>query len=313
MCLYPILIKNKKYLPNKKNGGNPPKCPDIRLQYVTAACGKCYECRKQKGRSWQVRLSEELRNDSKAIFVTLTISNESFNIFKNEKRSEEEILIIMVRRFLERVRKHTKKSIKHWFTTELGENTDRYHLHGIIWGENAKELTEKYWQYGFVYIGQFVNEQTINYITKYVTKIDEKHKDFMPKILCSAGIGKNYINRKDAESNKFRNEKTNETYKLRNGTKLNLPIYYRNKIYTEEEREKLFLQKIEKGIVYVCGRKAEINSEHYFRLLETLQKEYQETHGDNPREWEKIKYRRRLQRQRNAVKKIKKLKNKGLL
>ena len=48
MCLYPKLIKNKKYLPNKKNNWNPPKCEDYRLLYVTAACGKCLECRKQK-------------------------------------------------------------------------------------------------------------------------------------------------------------------------------------------------------------------------------------------------------------------------
>ena len=40
---------------------------------------------------------------------------------------------------------------------------------------------------------------------------------------------------------------------MKNGGKLNLPIYYRNKIFTEEEREKLFLDKIEKGIVYVLG------------------------------------------------------------
>ena len=48
MCLYPKLIKNKKYLPNKKNNWNPPKCEDYRVLYVTAACGKCLECRKQK-------------------------------------------------------------------------------------------------------------------------------------------------------------------------------------------------------------------------------------------------------------------------
>ena len=41
MCLYPKLIRNKKYLPTKKkNGGVPPQCPDERLYYVTAACGK---------------------------------------------------------------------------------------------------------------------------------------------------------------------------------------------------------------------------------------------------------------------------------
>ena len=312
MCLYPTLIKNKKYLPNKKNSGHPPKCPDERLRYVTAACGKCYECRKQKGRAWQVRLAEEIQADSKAIFVTLTISNESFKKFENDKENEESIITKMVRRFLERIRKETKKSVKHWLTTEIGEDTDRYHLHGLIWGENAEYLTRKFWQYGFVFIGQFVNEQTINYITKYVTKIDTKHKEFIPKILCSKGIGNNYLRRSDSELNRFRESNTNETYRLRNGTKLNLPIYYRNKIYTEEEREKLFLQKIEKGVVYVCGRKADINSEHYTELLQELQKDYQEL-GDSPKDWEKAKYKKRLQYQRKAVERVRLMHKKGLL
>ena len=47
---------------------------------------------------------------------------------------------------------------------------------------------------------------------------------------------------------------------MRNGGKLNLPIYYRNKIFTEEEREKLFLDKIEKGIVYVLGNKLDMRN-----------------------------------------------------
>ena len=48
---------------------------------------------------------------------------------------------------------------------------------------------------------------------------------------------------------------------MRNGGKLNLPIYYRNKLFTEEEREKLFLDKIEKGIVYVLGIKIDLKTE----------------------------------------------------
>ena len=69
MCLYPKLIKNKKYLSNKKNNWNPPKCEDYRVLYVTAACGKCLECRKQKQREWLVRMSEELRHDPNAYFM----------------------------------------------------------------------------------------------------------------------------------------------------------------------------------------------------------------------------------------------------
>ena len=56
--------------------------------------------------------------------------------------------------------------------------------------------------------------------------------------------------------------KTNESYRMRSGGKLNLPIYYRNKIFTEEAyREKLFLDKIEKGIVYVLGIKINLKTE----------------------------------------------------
>ena len=49
---------------------------------------------------------------------------------------------------------------------------------------------------------------------------------------------------------------------MRNGGKLNLPIYYRNKLFTEDqrEREKLFLDKIEKGIVYVLGTKIDLKT-----------------------------------------------------
>ena len=68
MCLYPKLIKNKKYTKNKKNGGVIPAVSDNRVLWVTAACGKCFECRKQKARAWQVRMSEELRENPNAIF-----------------------------------------------------------------------------------------------------------------------------------------------------------------------------------------------------------------------------------------------------
>ena len=89
---------------------------------------------------------------------------------------------------------------------------------------------------------------------KYIGKQDEKHKTYKPIILASAGIGRGYEKRKDSENNKYKkNGETNETYKTRKGTKLALPIYYRNKIYTEEEREKLWIEKLDKQERYVLG------------------------------------------------------------
>ena len=105
-----------------------------------------------------------------------------------------------------------------------------------------------------------MNEKTINYITKYMLKIDEKHPKFRGKVLCSAGIGSGYLKREDAKRHVYIPGKTNESYRMKNGGKLNLPIYYRNKIFTEEEREKLFLDKIEKGIIYVLGTKIDLKT-----------------------------------------------------
>lgn len=303
MCLYPKLIKNKRYISTKKNKGVAPPCPDERLRYVTAACGKCYECMKQKGRAWKVRLSEEIRNNPNAIFVTLTISDESWEKIKIKytTSSEEDCIKKMVRLFLERIRKKTKKSLKHWFTTERGEtNTERYHLHGLIWDDIGGALTQELWQYGFVYIGLFVNELTVNYVTKYITKRDKKHVEFTPTVLCSPGIGEGYLNRSDSELNRYRESKTNETYRLRNGVKLNLPIYYRNKLYTDEEREQLFLEKIKKGKVWIMGQECDIRDEAtYFAMLHDAQKRAKQLHGDDPIKWDEAKYLRRLARQRS--------------
>ena len=200
MCLYPKLIKNKKYLPNKKNNWNPPKCEDYRVLYVTAACGKCLECRKQKQREWLVRMSEELRHDANAYFMTLTFSEEKLEEYKKLCNSEDPNTIATkaMRLMLERCRRKLKHSIKHWFITELGHNgTERIHLHGLVWGIGMDKLVEEKWQNGIVFTGTFVNEKTINYITKYITKTDEYHKEFIGQILCSAGIGNGYTQRPD--------------------------------------------------------------------------------------------------------------------
>lgn len=307
MCLYPKLIKNRRYVPNKKNGGVPPQCPDERLLYVTAACGKCMECRKQNQRQWLVRMSEELRQEPNAYFITLTIDDESYSNIANTYNitDNNEIATKAIRLCLERVRKQTGKSIKHWFITELGhEKTERLHLHGIVWGiGNDKILTEK-WKYGITFTGFFVSEKTIQYITKYMTKIDEQHKDFTGKVLCSQGIGRGYTERSDANKHKYKQGETVETYRLRNGAKINLPIYYRNQIFTEKEREKLFIDKIEKGIIYVMGQPvARDDEEYYMKLLEEGRRTEQQLYGNNVAEWEEQKYIARLRKQKKKQEK----------
>ena len=302
MCLYPKLIKNKKYLPNKKNNWNPPKCEDYRVLYVTAACGKCLECRKQKQREWLVRMSEELRHDPNAYFMTLTFSEEKLEEYKKLCNSEDPNIIATkaMRLMLERCRRKLGHSVKHWFISELGHNgTERVHLHGLVWGIGMDKLVEEKWQNGITFTGTFVNERTINYITKYITKIDEDHKEFTGVILCSPGIGGGYLKRGDSDKHIYKKGETIETYRLRNGAKINLPTYYRNKLFTEEEREKLWIDKIEEGIVWIMGQKVRIdNKEEYEQLLEQARNDAIRLEGYQEEEWDKQKYFKRLERQR---------------
>ena len=315
MCLYPRIIKNRKYTETKKNGGKIPAVHDKRILYVPIACGVCMECMKAKAREWQIRLAEEIRTNKNGQFITLTFNEESLQELENEVRKDSEetvtnnedqllksyndgnsIAILAVRRFLERWRKKYKKSVRHWLVTELGHNgTERIHLHGIIFTDKKEEI-EKIWKYGWVYLGQFVNEKTINYIVKYIHKIDSDHKEYKPKVLCSAGIGSGYIKRVDANNNRYNEKNTDESYKFRNGIKSNIPIYYRNKIYSEEEREKLWINKLDENTRYINGEKIKIRTladlETYEKTLKYYQKQNKALGYGEPEDWNVKKYKK---------------------
>ena len=275
MCLYPKLIKNRKYMANKKNGGDIPAVLDQRVLWVPVGCGKCMECRKQKTRQWQVRLTEDIRENKNGKFVTFTFSDEELNKLENEIKDlkgyerDNEVCRLAVRRYTERWRKKYKKTVRHWLVTEIGTtSTERVHLHGIIWHNNKEDIV-KIWKYGGVYIGSYVSDKTINYIVKYLNKTDKIHKEYKPKMFASQGIGKNYLNRKESERNKYSKNGTVETYKNKKGYEMGLPIYWRNHIYNEEEREKLWIEKLDKQERWVDGEKVDISKgdKEYYKLL----------------------------------------------
>lgn len=298
MCLYPRLIQNRKYVSNKKNGGIIPAVSDKRVLIVPVGCGKCMECIKKKSREWQVRLLEEVKHDQRGVFVTLTFSNESIkelskNIELEGYERDNEIAKIGVRRFLERWRKKYKKSVKHWLVTELGHNgTENIHMHGIIWTDKIEDI-KKIWGYGYTWEGSYINEKTVNYITKYVSKVDFNHKEYKPRILTSAGIGKNYIGSINNANNRYKKEGTKEYYRTKTGHKIGMPIYYRNHTYSEEEKEKLWIEKLDKEKRYINGIEIDISKgeENYYKVLESerlLNKRL--GYGDNTINWERKIY-----------------------
>lgn len=320
MCLYPKLIKNRKYLPNKKNKGNVPVANDERVLYVPVGCGRCFECRRQKRREWQVRLTEDIKINNKCLFVTLSFSEESLDELEKLIKWDEsyyircnEVARLAIRRFLERWRKKFKKSVRHWLVTELGQNnTERVHIHGLLWTEEGKEVIEEIWKYGNIWVGDYVNERTINYIVKYLSKSDGVHKNYVPKMFVSKGIGSDYINSVNAKRNEFKNENTNETYVNRKGYKFGLPIYYRNKIYDDDERERLWLNKLDEEVRFVDGVKIDISDgdEEYIQVREEARaKNLRLGYGTDETGRDEKEYMQRIRYVKHLTNKVKKDKN----
>ncbi|UPW41279.1 replication initiator protein [Sigmofec virus UA08Rod_4510] len=287
MCIYPTKIKNKRYLPTRKNGYRPPICHDERLRYVEVECGMCRECLRKKGREWRIRNYEQLKQTPTAVFFTGTFTDERIEYLSKKyninKEDANKIATKETRLFLERIRKYNKgKSIKHWIVTEKGHtNTRRIHIHGIFYAENnhtqqsLKWLLRNEWIAGYSYNGKYVNERTINYVSKYLTKIDEDNRDFRGIVLCSPGLGKEYVNR-NRKRFEWRGDKSKEDYYCRNGQKIALPRYYKEKLYTEEQRELLWIYREERGEKYVNGYKMYVRTEEEMHEYDRLRKQRRE-------------------------------------
>lgn len=300
MCLYPKFILNKKYLA-KDARGKTKELKDIRAKYVPVGCGNCIECRQQRANSWRVRLCEELKVHKYTYFVTLTFTNENLVKLCKEIECNESnaIATIAVRRFLERWRKKYGHSVKHWLITELGHTgTERIHIHGILFNEEpiTNDQLAEIWQYGNTDTGKYVNIKTINYIVKYVTKIDNDHKGYKAIILCSAGLGANYLTQAVIERHKYNGKNTKDFYTLPNGQRIAQPIYYRNKIYNMDEREQLWLQRLDENRTYIRGiEKRALNTESgYHDYITTLYTQQQDNeklgYGNRSEDWKEKDY-----------------------
>ncbi|QCS36900.1 replication initiation protein [Tortoise microvirus 22] len=249
-CLNPQYRKNPKYRPNKSNGGVPPVCPDPRLMLLRYDCGKCYECRRKRASHWRFRLLQEYKYSptKRFHFVTFTFSEDSLFSLRSEFPDLDDNCIakVAVRRFLERYRKRYGVSLRHFLVTELGGKNGRIHLHGIVMDCKAgryrgskyiidMDLFHSIWRYGYCFFG-WCNERSISYVTKYIMKPDPYHPTFRPKLLLSPGIGSDYF--RDLSVLRFHRSSSDGVWYCVSSTghKLSMPRYYRDKIFSEDER-----------------------------------------------------------------------------
>ena len=78
-----------------------------------------------------------------------------------------------------------------------------------------------------------------------------------------------------------------------------LPIYWRNKAFTEEEREKLWLYQLDKGKRYVMGEEIDVTTDEGMNDYWQTLKYYQNKNtvlgfGNNEIDWNRRKYESEL-------------------
>lgn len=202
-------------------------------------CGKCHACRSTRSSQWSFRLNKEAEVSSSAFFVTLTydqpVITENGFMTLNKKDIQD---------FMKRLRKLNKERLKYYAVGEYGSKTMRPHYHIILFNADI-ETIDKAWSLngkslGHIHIGQ-VTEASTGYTLKYISKegkipmfeLDDREKEFS---LMSKRLGSNYITDqmvKWHKQNLFERMYVN----LKDGKKVSMPRYYKEKIYTKYERE----------------------------------------------------------------------------
>lgn len=200
-------------------------------------CGRCYDCKKTRISGWSFRLQKEYERSTEGIFLTLTINPEHMNI------SDKGLMTLRkqdVQAFMKKLRKLNQgRTLKYYACGEYGGKTKRPHYHIILYNADP-ETIEKAWTKGEFHIGT-LTPASCGYTLKYISKPSRvpmwDGDDRLPEFsLMSKKLGDNYLTEKiknwhDADIM----ERMYVPYK--DGKRLPMPRYYKEKLYTKEQRE----------------------------------------------------------------------------
>lgn len=204
ICLQPVRVAKAKIINNS-------------VGWTYVPCGTCVNCMVKKQQDWIFRLSQELKNSISNYFVTLTFNEENL---KDIEKRELQLFFKTLRNY--------GATFKYFAVGEYGTESERPHYHIAFFGMNDITLVEKYWTKGFVHIKP-VYEESLPYLTSYlVTSHDELHKPFR---LMSKGLGISYVDK----YKKFHKTTANSITRLKGGHQINIPRYYREKIFSRGE------------------------------------------------------------------------------
>lgn len=203
--------------------------------YFTIPCGKCYDCKEKKSRTWTFRVMNEIETSSSSCFITLTYAE-----------SPKVLVRKHVQLFLKRLRKkYPNQNIRYFGCGEYGGKRGRPHYHLILFNYKPNDMKyfftkkgidyflseelRKLWNLGHILV-QEATMETAKYSTLYMQKLNDTNElktfyGFPPFLMMSLkpGIGYQYF------MNHLDNcLKTDKIYA--DGKTMPLPRYYEKKI-----------------------------------------------------------------------------------
>jgi hypothetical protein len=204
-------------------------------------CGQCVACMINVAEDYALRLEQEQRDSFNAFFCTFTYAEDELPEDCELDKNDFQL-------FMKRLRQnfiyagYGKQNIKYFTVAEYGEEFGRPHFHSIMFnmpckGSPLSVILHTSWQKGLVDIRD-VNEGRIRYVTGYMVKRGHIQEEFGRKTepfrLVSNGIGESYIKKRK----KWHNDDISRLYMVKDGGKKSrLPRYYRERIYSKEDRK----------------------------------------------------------------------------
>lgn len=242
-------------------------------------CGHCYECQSIRRSSWTVRNLIEYQHSEKALFVTLTFDDyhlESLHTF-DPITGLPYWNKTLYQNFLKKLRK--KYTFRYFLVHEYGSQTLRPHYHVILYFQDSNVPTSYdlsyFWTYGSNKVDT-LNQARIHYTSKYLQKPfrskygsrdyylymyqDNRQKlvqELIPlhlfentgnRMSLKPAIGYQLLN--DSQYCKWYRQQCLTKFKYLPYTHLGrdypMPRYYIDKMFSEEEREIIYLSDEER-------------------------------------------------------------------
>lgn len=214
-CPFPMSIKNKE------TG-----------KYIAVPCGKCPSCQINRREDWTIRLMEEYKASKYAYFITMTYDDDNMNEGCNVVKKD-------LQDFFKRFRHNQETKITYYAIGEYGTKLHRPHYHILLFmlePLNYDKLQQK-WGKGLTHVGG-VNIKSISYVCKYhINRTTYPEGREPPFCLSSKLLGIQYV----AKMQEYHSEDTSRAYYQQYEFKKKIPRYYKDKIYSKEEKEKISL------------------------------------------------------------------------